>query len=85
MSNEQKQQNKTLRGKHLKKPLDKTRTEDLTAVVICIGQSRVGIWSQFGNDDGDNDDDHDSDTQLLLVMPAMSGRHSPRHDFILGA
>jgi hypothetical protein len=83
MSKEAKQQNKTLHEKHPKKPLDKARI-DLTAVAICIGQSRVGIWSQFCNDGSDNDD-YDSDTQLLLVMPAMSGCHRPRHDFILGA
>jgi hypothetical protein len=83
MSKEAKQQNKIRYEKHRKKPSDKART-DLTAVVICMGQSRLGIWSQFCNNDGYNDDD-DSDTQLLLVMPAMSGRHSPRHDFILGA
>jgi hypothetical protein len=84
MSNEAKQPNKTLHEKHLKKPLDKVRT-DLSALSICIGQSRVGIWSQFCNDSGDNNDYYDSDTQLLLVMPPMSGRHRPRHDFILGA
>jgi hypothetical protein len=84
MSKEAKQQNKTLRRKHLKKPVDKVRAEDLTEVAICIRQSRVGTWSQFCNDDGDNDDD-DSEKQLLLVKPAISGRHSLRHFFIFGA